>query len=113
MNIKGKKVLIHGVDITSKIESIYETNFGYRVNFSNGQIGTYNKSDAEVLEVKPFDISEHEFSDNDISLLKLKKRELYLSIKFGSERDNTIAVIDKKDAIAIAKALGVTGEDLL
>lgn len=62
-----------------------------------------------VVAKKPFDISEHEFSDS------------IAEIKAKSNAGSTITLdvfekwitLNKPDAIAIAKALGVTGEDLL
>lgn len=109
MSIKDKKVLIHGNDMTSKIESIYETGYGYRASFTNGKINTFNKSDVEIVSKTPFGISEHEFSDS------------IAEIKAKANAGSTITLdvfekwitLNKPDAIAIAKALGVTGEDLL
>jgi hypothetical protein len=58
---------------------------------------------------KSFDISEHEFSDTEVECVIAAVDKLLLINHFG---DNS-AMLDKQDAIAIAKALGVTGEDLL
>jgi hypothetical protein len=63
-------------------------------------------SDAPILK---FDISEHEFSDAEIECVPAEGNKLLLVNYSG---DNS-ALLDKPDAIAIAKALGVTGEDLL
>ena len=58
---------------------------------------------------KPFDISEHVFSDVEVECVPVDGNKLLLINYFG---DNS-AMLEKQDAIAIAKALGVTGEDLL
>lgn len=58
---------------------------------------------------KPFDISEHEFSDGDIDFAFKNGKFL---IEIDSDR-GIYGEIKKQDVIAIAKALGVTGEDLL
>lgn len=60
-----------------------------------------------VSDEKPFDIAQHEFSDADVALHHCEFGELVLNVNFSC------AVLCKQDAIAIAKALGVTGEDLL
>jgi hypothetical protein len=61
---------------------------------------------------KPFDISEHEFIDKWVRCAKLVDDGDYLRINISNESFNTV-IHNKQDAIAIAKALGVTGEDLL
>ena len=61
---------------------------------------------------KPFDISEHEFIDKWVRCAKLVDDGDYLRINIRNESFNTV-IHNKQDAIAIAKALGVTGEDLL
>lgn len=57
--------------------------------------------------IKLFDISEHEFYDCCVRFESINKHLLCLSASNGYPE------INKQDAIAIAKALGVTGEDLL
>ncbi|ANY29626.1 hypothetical protein BOX08_gp61 [Pseudoalteromonas phage BS5] len=59
-----------------------------------------------------FDISEHEFVDKWVRYAKLFDDGDYLRINISNESFNTV-IHNKQDAIAIAKALGVTGEDLL
>lgn len=111
MSISGRRVLIHGVDMTAKIESFYETDFGYRVRYSSGYINTYTESEVRILSVKPFDISEHEFSDSSVRISNICASAIELAVDdCGIEHCMTQ---NKQDAIAIAKALGVTGEDLL
>lgn len=109
MNIKGKKVLIHGEDVTSSIKSIYEVFSGYQVCYLNTAISSFNTSDVEIIDVKPFDISEHEFSDEMSNLKAMLSERGDVVIRIGS----SWIFLDKSDSIAIAKALGVTGEDLL
>ncbi len=77
--------------------------------------GVMSCKEIEDVEVKkPFDITEHEFSDSDLSVVKSDGGTMWVDIENGSldERCNASAMIIKQDAIAIAKALGVTGEDL-
>jgi hypothetical protein len=60
---------------------------------------------------KPFDISEHEFSDSRVRISNICVSKIELAVDdCGIEHYMTQS---KEDAIAIAKALGVTGEDLL
>ena len=105
MSIRYNKVLINGVDVTNKIESLYETTYGYRVSFLDGKINAFLKSEIKIQPVeikrKPFDISKHEINDH---LTELENGVLGVN--------DSGWIIDKKRAIAIAKALGVTGEDL-
>lgn len=61
---------------------------------------------------KPFDIIEYEFSDENF------KGAVYIDddgdlVIGASEYEISCFCASKPDAIAIAKALGVTGEDLL
>jgi hypothetical protein len=56
---------------------------------------------------KPFDISEHEFSDT-VGFVELANGELTLNCTGLNYIE-----LYKDDAIVIAKVLGVTGEDLL
>ncbi len=58
---------------------------------------------------KPFDISEHEFSDEMSNLKAMLSGRGDVVIRIGS----SWIFLDKSDSIAIAKALGVTGGDLL
>ena len=56
---------------------------------------------------KPFDISEHEFSDEGLLDVRLASNRVIV------DSELLTSSYSKDDAIAIAKALGVTGEDLL
>ena len=67
--------------------------------------------DWQPIPRKAFDISEHEFSDNRIcSETSKTDGRVWLIVKcsFGE----IPASFNKADSIAIAKALGVTAEDL-
>ena len=68
------------------------------------------KDDVYVAGEKPFDITKHEFSDLNF------KTKAYVSdgelIIGASEYEIPCFCANKNDAIAIAKALGVTAEDL-
>lgn len=84
-------------------------------------IGPFNKwCDAKRLAAddvqKPFDITKHEFSDLDLSMRIDDVDRGVLTIKYFDNYhdldDSADSTINKDDAIAIAKALGVTGEDL-
>ena len=57
---------------------------------------------------KPFDITQHEFSDAMANLKAMKSERGDVVIRIGS----SWIFLDKADSIAIAKALGVTCEDL-
>ena len=62
------------------------------------------------INKKPLDITKHEFSDKDIRLSSLCESKIELAVDdCGIEHYLTF---NKSDSIAIAKALGVTGEDL-
>lgn len=67
----------------------------------------YVSSHAEEFSKKPFDITKHEFSDWEISSADFEHDEF--TLRFFEV--NAIH-LNKDDAIAIAMALGVTGEDL-
>lgn len=64
---------------------------------------------------EPFDISEHEFSDFSWSINQISVDfiEFYNHETYTDDGDAELFQVSKMDAIAIAKALGVTGEDLL
>ena len=66
---------------------------------------------AKPISTKPFDINKHEFSDDEIRFVKVFHAEEYITILLNREALNTVRH-DKADIIAMAKALGVTGEDL-
>ena len=63
---------------------------------------------------KPFDITKHEFSDDDLSVTKSDGGTMWIDIEYCNlgNRCSASALVIKQDAIAIARALGVTGEDL-
>lgn len=67
--------------------------------------------DAKPINRKPFDISEYEFSDKDLSISGICAKRL-IEIKINDCGINSYGTLNKQDIIAIAKALGVTGEDL-
>ena len=71
---------------------------------------TFNMRKNKAINWKPFDISEYEFSDYDIYSATLFDDELFIC-----DRDYEISSVSikKQDAIAIAKALGVTAKDLI
>lgn len=65
-------------------------------------------SDESDVQPKPFDIARHEFSDLIASPIAKQNLESAITLDvFGKW-----LMLDKLDAIAIAKALGVTAEDL-
>lgn len=69
---------------------------------------------AKPIPRRPFDITKYEFSDGDLSALKAEGGIMWIDIEYGGSgnRDVASAVINNLDAIAIARALGVTAEDL-
>lgn len=60
---------------------------------------------------KPFDINEHEFGDLDLSACKDDGSD-DLQIYVSADGYDVSATVYKQDVIAMAKALGVTVEDL-
>lgn len=66
-------------------------------------------SKSKEVNRKPFDITEHEFLESDIQLAEIVGGRLRLHLM-----SSDLPYVDhsKKDAIAIAKALGVTAKDL-
>lgn len=79
--------------------------------------------ESRPIPRKPFDISEHEFSDGGIAIntvnhvkgqpLSIYMPDEYYSVESGRcGRFEVEFTLNKADAIAIAKALGVTGGDL-
>ena len=77
--------------------------------------GVISCTESEDVEVKkPFDITKHEFSDDDLSVTKSDGGTMWIDIEYGNlgNRCSASALVIKQDAIAIARALGVTGEDL-
>ena len=73
------------------------------------------RDDVYVAGERPFDISEHEFSDKDL-IANINGETIELEVTYYDSHhhqdDTCTAQINKQDAIAIAKALGVTGSDL-
>lgn len=76
-----------------------------------------NKVDDSILDgvfkssrpiEKPFDITQHEWSDKMANLGAIMSERGDVVIRIGS----SWIFLDKPDGIAIAKALGVTAEDL-
>lgn len=64
---------------------------------------------AKQVPKKHFDIAEHEFLESDIQLAEIVGGKLRLHLMSG---DLPYVDQSKKDAIAIAKAMGVTAKDL-
>lgn len=67
------------------------------------------KDNVYVAGEKPFDITQHEWSDITMQGYEAAKCANGSIILNGSSKSK---VINKKDGIAIARALGVTAEDL-
>lgn len=77
--------------------------------------GVISCTESEDVEVKnTFDITKHEFSDCDFSVVKTEGSTLWVDIEYGylGDRCNASAILAKQDAIAIAKHFKLTGEDL-
>lgn len=80
---------------------------------------TFDEMRNAPITRKPFDISEHEFGD-DIEFDELLDEEITLAVSYeqwgghinGYSTEYKLISISKEDTIAIAKVLGVTGEDL-
>lgn len=70
--------------------------------------GINNHAKPIPRKPKPFDITQHEFSDAMANLKAIKSESGDIVIRIGS----SWIFLNKDDSIAIAKALGVTGEDL-
>jgi len=71
---------------------------------------------TRLIPSKPFDITKHEFSDPAWSINEIDVGQGYIDFynheTCTDDGDADTHVLDKDDAIAIAKALGVTGEHL-
>lgn len=83
---------------------VYHKNGG---NWSPEQVHNKIPAEAAALHFETFDITKHDFSDWEISSADFEHDEF--TIRFFEV--NAIH-LNKDDAIAIAKSLGVTGEDL-
>lgn len=104
----------YSVNTSSNWISVCFFNERRAVNLIDGKIGGvyFNEfgiedGDREIVRVKPFDITKHEWSDCDI------QREIesgYIRFKSQSECDEF--VVEKDDAVAMALHFGVTAEDL-
>ncbi len=68
--------------------------------------GYFDESEIQPMPRKAFDISEYEFSDQDVSYCDANG-SIFLNVSYS------VIGIDKADAIAIAKALGVTASDFI
>ena len=113
---EAKKAYLYG---HSYNESIHNKHYqeGYHINKLDckGQgrvdgrlvIGGDEIHFFKLKEGKPFDISEYEFSDGDLYNPRLFESDK-LMVKHCGER----VFISKQDVIAMAKSLGVKGEDL-
>ena len=117
MSIKFSKVIINGADVSNKVVSISESNYGYRVCFKDGA-STFNKSDVNIFEHdlsvhKPFEITKHEWSDCR-NLKCIGKDKGLETVCFKVSVFNGLAFfdLDKDDAIAIANHFDLTAEDL-
>tara|TARA_R110002073_G_scaffold133936_6_gene281484 strand:- start:399 stop:791 length:393 start_codon:yes stop_codon:yes gene_type:complete len=87
----------------------FELECGFDLQDEFDIVGDYENLLEELnLIQKPFDITKHEFSDRDISMATLASDYLCLHL----DGKAPYVAHSKKDAIAIAKSLGVTGEDL-
>ena len=79
---------------------------------------SHKNMDEGAVEIikKPFDITKHEFSDPAWSINEIDVGQGYIDFynheTCTDDGDDDTHVLDKDDAIAIAKALGVTGENL-
>lgn len=66
----------------------------------------------ECATIIRFDISNYKFSDKEVKSARLVDGGDYLKTTLSNTSFNTL-MHNKDDAIAIAKALGVTAEDLI
>ncbi|WP_276755655.1 hypothetical protein [Pseudoalteromonas marina] len=73
---------------------------------------TFNMRKNKAINWKPFDISKHEFSDENFKGAAYIDADGDLVIG-ASEYEISCFCASKPDAIAIAKALGVTANDLI
>ncbi len=64
---------------------------------------------AQPIPRKAFDISEYQFSDNDIHSVKVVKEANEIEMELKVEVD--FISLNKTELITMAKALGVTAED--
>lgn len=66
------------------------------------------KDDVYLAGEKPFDITKHEWSDRMANLAAMMSERGDVVIRVGC----SWIFLDRQDGIAIAKALGLTAEDL-
>ena len=91
---------------------IFENKRNYQVLYPDGKLGALmsrpsNAFNAQPIPRKAFDIDNHEFSDSDVSDVRVSD---VVCIDTGYDKTVTLT-LNKADAIAIAKALGVKPED--
>ncbi len=69
----------------------------------------FNGDEIRKINEKPFNITKYEFSEG-LSISNMCKLSIEVEVKDND--DCNYVPLHKNDVIAIAKALGVTGEDL-
>ncbi|QGJ84288.1 hypothetical protein [Pseudoalteromonas phage XCL1123] len=105
--VHDSKVMFESVDLFQLLN-----NGELSDTFSNDS--GYITSLAVEIKRKPFNISEHEFSCENFKACKPSWIGDDLQVEIiDSDFTHHEALLNKTDAIAIAKALGVTGKDLL
>ena len=93
---------------------IFENKRNYQVLYPDGKLGALmnrpsNAFNAQPIPRKAFDISEYQFSDNDIHGAKVISEANEIEIELKLEVD--FISLNKSELIAMTKALGVTAED--
>ena len=77
-----------------------------KLKLRNGGVGM--RKDAKPIPRKEFDISEHEFDDEDVGEIEFNEEEVQLNMRDGSRP----SILTKVDSIALAKHFKLTADDL-
>jgi len=95
-----------------KVNKVTESNW-YITSDNGGESFRVRRGDGciwSVVEERPFDIGEHEFSGMHNMTADCDGKHFHFE---NIEDSCAFIALNKADSIAIAKALGVKGEDLL
>lgn len=57
INVENLKVIIHGVDVTDKVESLELRAYGFAVKYIDGKVGTFNRADMKIIDATGKDVS--------------------------------------------------------
>lgn len=55
--MENLKVIIHGVDVTDKVESFELRTYGFAVKYIDGKVGLFNRADMKLVNDSGKDVS--------------------------------------------------------